>query len=211
MPRFFIFSCIKFNLFILSLLMIKKKKYLYFLIDKLDENNLDYAKKIGAILVVRNPEKLKLADLKKFKRKCSQNKIDLYIANNIKILFKLNSNKFYISAYNKKQFWHLKYANAQIDIIGSAHNPREIYEKIRQGCNQIFLSRLFKTDYKYKKGFLGKIKFNLLSRTFSGKYIALGGIKEKNFSHVKDLNISGIAMSSDKKKAGTYVPAFFKK
>ena len=211
MPRFFIFSCIKFNLFILSLLMIKKKKYLYFLIDKLDENNLDYAKKIGAILVVRNPEKLKLADLKKFKCKCSQNKIDLYIANNIKILFKLNSNKFYISAYNKKQFWHLKYANAQIDIIGSAHNPREIYEKIRQGCNQIFLSRLFKTDYKYKKGFLGKIKFNLLSRTFSGKYIALGGIKEKNFSHVKDLNVSGIAMSSDKKKAGTYVPAFFKK
>ena len=211
MLRFFIFSCIKFNLFILSLLMIKKKKYLYFLIDKLDENNLDYAKKIGAILVVRNPEKLKLADLKKFKCKCSQNKIDLYIANNIKILFKLNTNKFYISAYNKKQFWHLKYANAQIDIIGSAHNPREIYEKIRQGCNQIFLSRLFKTDYKYKKGFLGKIKFNLLSRTFSGKYIALGGIKEKNFSHVKDLNISGIAMSSDKKKAGTYVPAFFKK
>ena len=189
--------------------MIKKKKYLYFLIDKLDENNLDYAKKIGAILVVRNPEKLKLTDLKKFKCKCSQNKIDLYIANNTKILFKLNSNKFYISAYNKKQFWHLKYANTQIDIIGSAHNPREIHEKIRQGCSQIVLSRIFKTKYKNKKTFLGKVKFNLLTRYFKLGFIALGGINSYNFNQTKNLNIVACAMSSDKKKAGKYIPAFF--
>ena len=58
---------------------------------------------------------------------------------------------------------------------------------------------------------MGKIRFNLLSRNFSTEFIALGGIKKKNFSHIKDLNISGIAIASDKKKAGTYVPAFFKK
>ena len=40
----------------------------------------------------------------------------------------------------------------------------EINQKIKQGCNQILLSRLFETNYKNKKGFLGKIKFNLLSR-----------------------------------------------
>tara|TARA_B100000700_G_scaffold66121_1_gene72969 strand:- start:625 stop:1200 length:576 start_codon:yes stop_codon:yes gene_type:complete len=191
--------------------MIKKKNYLYFLINKLDEISLDYVKKTGAILVLRSPEKLKLKDLKKFNERCSQRKIDLYIANSVKILFFLNTNKFYISAYNKKQFRHLKYINRNIDIIGSAHNPLEINEKINQGCDQVFLSRLFQTKYNYKKGFMGKIRFNLLSRNFSTEYIALGGIKKKNFSHIKDLNISGIAIASDKKKAGTYVPAFFKK
>ena len=58
---------------------------------------------------------------------------------------------------------------------------------------------------------MGKIKFNLLSRNFKVNFIALGGIKEENFSHIKDLNVSGVALLSDKKKAGTYVPAFFKK
>tara|TARA_B100000029_G_scaffold254717_1_gene251523 strand:- start:995 stop:1576 length:582 start_codon:yes stop_codon:yes gene_type:complete len=191
--------------------MTKKKNYLYFLINKLNEINLDYVKKTGAILVLRNPEKSKLKDLKRFKNDCAQRKINLYVANNIKILFLLKTNKLYISAHNKKQFWHLKYINPKIDIIGSAHNPLEINEKIKQGCNQIFLSRLFRTNYSYKKDFLGKIKFNLLSKTFPVNFIALGGIKEKNFSHIKDLNVSGVALSSDKKKAGTYVPAFFNK
>ena len=191
--------------------MIQKKNYLYFMINKLDEINLDYVKKIGAILILRNPEKYTINNLIEFKIKCSRRKIDLYIANNVKILFILQSNKFYISAYNKRQFWHLRYINSKINIIGSAHNTLEINQKIKQGCNQILLSRLFKTKYKNKKEFLGKIKFNLLSRNFQVNFIALGGIKEKNFSHIKDLNVSGVALLSDKKKAGTYVPAFFKK
>ena len=87
----------------------------------------------------------------------------------------------------------------------------EIKEKLDQGCKQIFLSRLFSTNYKFKKGFLGRARFNLLSQNFSTKFIALGGIKKENFSKLKGLNIVGFAMSSDKKKAGTYVPAFFKK
>ena len=180
------------------------------MINKLNEINLDYVKKTGAILVLRNPEKLKLKDLKKFRKGCTQRRIGLYIANNIKILFLLKTNRFYISAHNKKQFKHLKHINPKINIIGSAHNALEINEKIRQGCNQIFLSRLFKTNYKFKKSFLGKIKFNLISRVFPHNFVALGGIKKSNFSQIKDLNASGVALLSDKKKAGTYVPAFFK-
>jgi len=181
------------------------------LINELSDINLDYVKKTGAILVLRNVEKLKLKELILFNQKCKKRRIELYIANNVKILFLLKTNRFYISAYNKHQYSHLKHINNKIKIIGSAHNAHEIKEKIIQGCSQIFLSRLFNTTYKYKKGFLGKIKFNLLSNIFSGNFVALGGIKKENFSHVKDLNISGIAISSDKKKAGTYVPAFFKK
>ena len=131
--------------------MTSQGNYLYSLVNKLDEINLDYTKKIGAILILRNPEKQKLKDLKKFKDRCAQRKNNLYIANSVKILFLLNTNRFYISSYNKKQFWHLKYINRKIDIIGSAHNPLEISEKISQGCNQMkkviwvvaFLSLLF--------------------------------------------------------------------
>ena len=56
------------------------------MVNKLDEINLDYVKKIGAILILRNPEKYTINNLIEFKIKCSRRKIDLYIANNVKIL-----------------------------------------------------------------------------------------------------------------------------
>ena len=58
---------------------------------------------------------------------------------------------------------------------------------------------------------LGKVKFNLLTRYFKLGFIALGGINSYNFNQTKNLNIVACAMSSDKKKAGKYIPAFFKK
>ena len=208
---FFIFSCIKLNLFIASSFMTVKKSYLYFIIDYPEEVNLDYVRNIGAILILRKPENSSLNEHKKFQTECSRRGISLYIGNSVKLLFQLKTNKFYISAHNKKRFNHLKRTNTKIDIIGSAHNIYEINEKIRQGCKSILLSRLFKTNYKYKKGWLGTTKFNLLTRKILKNFIALGGINEKNFKKIKILNIVGLALSSDKKKAGNYLPAFYKK
>ena len=42
-----------------------KKFHLYFIIEELNELNLDYVKKTGAILILRNPEKFKREDIKK--------------------------------------------------------------------------------------------------------------------------------------------------
>ena len=190
--------------------MIKKNFKLFFFIEKLNELNLDYVKKIGAILILKNPEKVNLVDLKKFDKRCINKKITLFIQNNVKILFLLKTNNFYISAYNKSQFYQLRKINHKIKIIGSAHNVPEIREKLTQGCEYIVLSRIFKTSNKFKKGFLGTIKFNLLTRNFSQKFIALGGINEKNFKLLNQLDIHGCAMYGDKKKAGNYMPAFLK-
>ena len=190
--------------------MIKKNFKLFFFIEKLNELNLDYVKKIGAILILRNPEKVDLEDLKKFNKRCIGKKITLFVQNSVKILFLLRTNNFYISAYNKNQFKQLRKINRKVKIIGSAHNIPEIYEKLMQGCDYIILSRIFKTSNKFKKGFLGTTKFNLLTRNFSQKFIALGGINEKNFRLLSLLNIHGCAMSGDKKKAGKYMPAFLK-
>ncbi len=176
----------------------------------MDEINLDYVKKTGAILILRNPDKFNRNDLKKFNYKCKSRNIGLFVPNNLKTLLSLRSNKFYISAYNKKQYKHLKKINPKIEIIGSAHNVAEIREKIQQGCDYIVLSRIFETSNQYKKGNLGTFKFNLLTRNFSRKFIALGGINEKNFRKIKILNVHGCALLKDKKKAGKYMPAFFK-
>ena len=190
--------------------MINKNFKLFFFIERLNELNLDYVKKIGAILILRNPEKIDLGDLKKFNKKCISKKITLFIQNSVKILFTLKTNNFYISAYNKSQFKQLRKINLKVKIIGSAHNIPEIYEKLSQGCEYIVLSRIFKTSNKFKKGFLGTTKFNLLTKNFSNKFVALGGINEKNFRSLNLLNIYGCAISGDKKKAGKYMPAFLK-
>ena len=190
--------------------MIKKNFKLFFFIEKLNELNLDYVKKIGAILILRNPEKIDLVDLKKFDKRCVNKKITLFIQNSVKILFLLKTKNFYISAYNKSQFKQLRKINRKVKIIGSAHSIPEIHEKLSQGCEYIVLSRIFKTSNKFKKGFLGTTKFNLLTRNFSQKFIALGGINEKNFRLLNLLDIYGCAMSGDKKKAGKYMPAFLK-
>ena len=190
--------------------MIKNKFDLYFITQKLKELNLDYVKKTGAILILRNPEKFKKSDLKHFGRKCSEKNISLFIPNSIKTLFLLRTNKFYISAFNKKKFNHLKKINSKLKIMGSAHNVAEIHEKIKQGCDYIVLSRIFETSDKHKKGHLGPVKFNLITRNFAKKFIALGGINEKNYKRLNLLNIQGCAFLKDKKKAGKYMPAFLK-
>jgi len=191
--------------------MIKKKFKLFFITEKLNELNLDYVKKIGAILILRNIHNFNKKNLEKFNRNCNKRNIKIFISNDVKTLFLLKSNNFYISAHNKKHFKNLKRINPNIRIIGSAHNVSEINEKIKQGCDLIVLSRIFETSYKYKKGHLGTTKFNLLTKHFRSKYIALGGINETNFRSMKVLNINGCAMLKDKKKAGKYMPAFFKK
>ena len=208
---FFKLSCIKLNLFILSSSMATRKKLLFFFIDRLNEINLDYVRNIGAILIVRKPDNFNEKSLKKLQSDCLRRNIPLYIGNNIKTLFKLNSNRLYISAYNKVQTSSLIKINGKIDIIGSAHNISEIREKIQQGCKKILLSRIFKTSYENKKGWLGPIKFNLLTRNMKANFIALVGINQKNFNQLKNLNIVGIALSSAKKKAGNFLPAFYKK
>ena len=72
--------------------MTVQKNYLYFLVNNPNEINLDYVKKTGAILVLRNVEKIDISVLMKFKINCHRRKIDFFVSNNIKILFLLKTN-----------------------------------------------------------------------------------------------------------------------
>ena len=130
--------------------MLSKK--IYFFIDKINEINLDQVKKTDAILILRTSKNISYKSLKKFALNCKSKRINLFVANNLKLLCLLKTNRFYISAWNKKHYKNLRKFNSNIQIVGSAHNIMEIKEKIDQGCSQIFLSRIFETKYSFKKG-----------------------------------------------------------
>ena len=87
-----------------------------------------------------------------------------------------------------------------INLIGSAHNFREISEKITQGCKTILLSRLFKTSYKNKKDFLGVLRFNLIVQKYKVSIVPLGGIKKLNLLKLNMVKSDGLALFSEVKK-----------
>ena len=139
----------------------------------------------------------------KFRKKCNNKKIKFYIANDLRVVNKCNADGLYISAYNKKKYFQ------NINKIGSAHNIKEINEKIRQGCKEIIFSRLFKTNYINKKGFLGVVKFNLLKLAFNKNINPLGGINNKNLLKLNLINSQGFAVLSAVKKKPSIATRLF--
>lgn len=94
-------------------------------------------------------------------------------------------------------------------ILGSAHNQKEIHEKIKQSCEAIFLSPIF--FIKKSNNFLNIHKFNYLSRANKVKLFALGGIRENNIRKLKLVNSIGFAgISLFKKKPALIRPVFSK-
>ena len=87
------------------------------------------------------------------------------------------------------------------DLIGSAHNQKEISMKIRQGCSLILLSKLFLVNYDKKAPYLGVVKFNS-NLIINKNLIPLGGININKLNSLRNVNSEGFALLSEVKKAG---------
>ena len=162
----------------------------YYFISNFDTNNIDQQNK-QTIIIYRNYSSKKIDKTKilKFKSYCKKKGLKFYLSNNIKLAVKLNLDGAYIPSFNKK-FDHLSYYyKKNFEIIGSAHNNKEIKIKELQKVNTIFLSSLFKKN----KNYLGINKFKLLSNLTNKKIVALGGISNKNLNKLKLINLSGFA------------------
>ena len=184
------------------MIIIKKKYYIY--IENITELNVDSLKTNKKIhVILRNIKNNKISEIIKFRKKCNNKKIKFYIANDLRVVNKCNADGLYISAYNKKKYF------PNINKIGSAHNIKEINEKIRQGCKEIIFSRLFKTNYINKKGFLGVVKFNLLKLAFNKNINPLGGINNKNLLKLNLINSQGFAVLSAVKKKPSIATRLF--
>jgi thiamine monophosphate synthase len=59
---------------------------------------------------------------------------------------------------------------------------------------------LFATNYKGKKGFLGIVKFNVISNFYKNILVPLGGIKSKNINRLKLVNSNAFCLLSEIKK-----------
>ena len=81
--------------------------------------------------------------------------------------------------------------------------------KKNQGCSEIIFSRLFKTSYKFKKDYLGIVKFNLLNKSNNNKLVPLGGIRLINLNKLKMLNCNSFVIFSEIKKKPAIIDRLF--
>ena len=166
-----------------------------------ETNNTD----IGVIYRNYNNPK-RIIELIKIAKACKKNKYRLFVANDIKLALKVRADGIYIPSFNKtKQFLNLE--NKNLIILGSAHNQKEIHEKISQKCRAIFLSPVFYVDKS--QSFLGIYKFNFLSYASKVNFLALGGITENNIRKLRLLHIKGFGgIKIFKKKPAFKRPVF---
>ena len=180
-------------------MFILKNKY-FLIIENIKDFDLENIKKRNKFFIIyRNNKNVdKLGDLLRFRQKCKLKAIKFYVANNIKLATMLKSDGVYLSSFNNKLNF-LNYKRPNFKIIGSAHNFKEISNKIKQGCSSILLSKLFLVDYDKNAPFYGIVKFNYFSK-ISKKIIPLGGIKEQNLNQLRNVSGNGIALLSEIKK-----------
>jgi len=180
--------------------MFAKKKNYFLLIEgtkDIDLKNIKIRNKFS-IIYRNNKKDDNLNDLLKFRRHCKLKAIKFYVANNNALAISLNSDGIYLSSYNKS-LNSLNYKTSNFDIIGSAHNFKEISLKLKQGCTFVLLSKLFMVDYKKKSPYLGVLKFNNFYK-ISKKLIPLGGIKSHNLNQLNNVFCEGFALMSEVKK-----------
>ena len=171
--------------------MQKKISQLYYFIDEYNHAELSRLSKNINIIYRSYKKNIDISTLISIKNYCKKNKIKFFISNNIKLALKYQLDGIYIPAFNK-QINFIKYLLPKnFDIIGSAHDYMEILIKQKQGCNIIFISPIFKI--KKKNYFLDVVKFNLLTLNKKSRFVALGGISEKNKKKLNLLNIYGFA------------------
>ena len=157
----------------------------YYFINKFDTNIIKKQDKQTTIIYRNYNSKTIDQDLiLKIKKYCRKTKVKFYLSNNIKLAIKLDLDGAYIPSFNKSTK-HLAFSyKRKFNLIGSAHNIKEIKIKEIQNVNTIFISSIFKKN----KNYLGINKFKLISKLTKKKVVALGGISKRNEKKLKLLN-----------------------
>ena len=182
---------------------------LYAFIDQYDHNIFKNNITNLGIIYRNYRSKNRQKDLFKISKACKRKRYKLFISNSTKLALNIKADGLYIPSFNKtKQF--LNSENKKLMIIGSAHNQKEINEKIQQGCQLIFISPIF--FIKKSDSFLNIHKFNFLSQRRKINFLALGGINNKNIMKLNILfKLKGFGgISYFKKKPAFKRPVFLK-
>ena len=162
----------------------------YYFIDKFETNNINNQSQQTSIIYRNYSSNIENENvILKIKAHCKKKGIKFYLSNNIKLAMKLNLDGAYIPSFNKSTK-HLAYTyRKKFEIIGSAHNLKEIRIKEKQKVIGIFLSSLFKRN----KNFLGINKFKILANLTKKDIVALGGISKNNIKKLRLLKCQDFA------------------
>ena len=175
--------------------IIKLKKF-YF-INKLNLENLNKLNEDVSVIYRKYTGNVDEKEIVKIKRICKKHRRMFFISNNFKLALKHSLDGVYLPSFNNSLKHNVYGFRKNFQIIGSAHNIKELNLKKLQGCSSIIFSRLFETSYKYKKGFLGVVKFNLLRLSRKENLIPLGGIRLSNLNKLSTVKCNSIALSSE--------------
>ena len=162
----------------------------YYFISKFDSNNIKKQDN-KTVIIYRNYSTIPVNEnlIIKIRDFCKKNRKKFYLSNNIKLAIKLDLDGAYIPSFNKR-FTHLNYSlKKDFELIGSAHNLKEIKLKETQDIKKIVISSIFKNN----KNYLGINKFKNISKYTNKEIIALGGITKKNIKKLKLTNSDSFA------------------
>ena len=181
--------------------MQKKLPKIYHFINEINLSDLSELGKNIHIIYRNYEKKITYDELMVLKKKCQHSTRKVFVANNIKLALKLKLNGVYIPSFNTKINYLSSFSIPRnFMIIGSAHNLKEVDIKKKQGCEEIFLSPLFYVQKARK--YLDIHNYNKLASNNNLKYIALGGINQKNYKKIKLTKSTGFASISWIKKNG---------
>ena len=174
-------------------------KIFYFINEFIEEDINKLNKNIS--IIYRNYNTNINKDLiKKIRDFCKINKRKFYISYHYKLAFELNLDGIYIPAFDKSIIINKSIHKKKFEVLGSAHNLKEVKIKEKQGCTTIFLSPIFKvTKSNY---YLDVVKFNILANNTKRKIVALGGINFNNLRKIRLTKSVGFASISLLKKNG---------
>ena len=162
----------------------------YYFINKFETNNIDKQDRHTVIIYRNYSSKIVNEEIiLKIRNYCKKKRVKFYMSNNIKLAIKLNLDGAYIPSFNKSTK-HLAYSyKKDFNIVGSAHNLKEIRIKENQNVKKIFLSSLFKKNNNY----LGINRFKILAKLTKKNIVSLGGISKNNQKKLSLLNQSEFA------------------
>ena len=153
----------------------------FYFIDKFNVNHINNLEVNTSIIYRNYSKKINVNEILNLRIYCKKKRKKLYLSNNIKLALKLKLDGVYIPSFNKS-FRHLSYNfNKTFEILGSAHNIKEIRTKEYQNVERLFISSLFKKN----KNYLGLYRFKNLCSLSKKKIVALGGISNSNLKKLK--------------------------
>ncbi len=174
-------------------------KFIYYYINKFNRDEISKLNKSIKIIYRNYSNRFNAKEISQLVSFCKQHRRKVYISNNLKLALKFNFDGIYIPSFNRiSNYKNIPKKN--FEIIGSAHNIKEVINKEYQGCTKIFLSPIFKT--KKNRSYLGVTKFNIIKLTAKKDIISLGGINSENIRYLRMCRVEGFAGISWIKKNG---------